>query len=140
MAIENKGAIRYYGALFKASKGTIPKAAAKAVADTQKFAELTLKANTPVDTGKLRQGWQLMQTKKGLAITNFTPYALYVEMGTRRMRPRNMLKNSLPIIENYFEDRLKANLGKSLAASVAKSTEVSYESLRNESNFRNGLR
>ena len=140
MAIENKGAIRFYGQLFKATGKTIPRAAEKATEETKKFAELTLKANTPVDTGKLRAGWSVMSTKKGLAITNFTPYAIYVEMGTRRMRPRNMLRNSMPIIENYFKDRLKANLGKSLAATVAKSTEVSYDNLRNETNFRNGLR
>lgn len=138
--IENKGSIRFYGELFKVNGKTIPNAAAKAVSATQKFAELTLKANTPVKTGKLRDGWSVMQTKKGLGITNQTPYAIYVEMGTKHMRPRNMLKNSLPVINDYFETQLKQNLGKSLAAKVKTSTEVSYEKLRNESAFKNGLR
>ncbi len=140
MAIENKGAIRFYGELFKANGKTIPKAVTKAVTETQAFAELTLKANTPVDTGRLRAGWSVMQTKKGLGIQNFTPYAIYVEMGTRKMRPRNMLRNSLPTIEDYFKKRLTENLGKSLAAKVAGSNEVSYAKLRNESAFKNGLR
>lgn len=138
--IENKGAIRFYGELFKVNGTTIPKAVTKAVASTQKFAELTLKANTPVKTGNLRSKWSVMQTKKGLGISNAAPYAIYVEMGTRKMRPRNMLKNSLPIINEYFETELKKNLGKSLAAKVKTSSEVSYEKLRNESAFKNGLR
>ena len=138
--IENKGAIRYYGELFKVNGKTIPRAVEKAVSETQKFAELTLKANTPVKTGNLRSRWRVMQTKKGLGILNDANYAIYVEMGTRKMAPRNMIKKSLPLINSYFETSLRKNLGKSLAAKVKTSTEVSYEKLRNESNFKNGLR
>lgn len=138
--IESKGSIRFYGELFKANGSTIPKAVQKAVSDTQKFAELTLKANTPVKTGRLRDGWSVMQTKKGLGITNQTPYAIYVEMGTKHMKARNMVSNSLPLINDYFETQLKQNLGKSLAAKVKTSTDVSYSKLRDERAFKNGLR
>lgn len=138
--IENKGAIRFYGELFKVNGKTIPRAVEKAVNDTVKFAELTLKANTPVDTGLLRKSWHVMPTKKGLGITNNTPYAIYVEMGTKHMRSRDMLGRSLPAINNYFEENLRKNLGKSLAAKVKTSTEVSYQKLRNESAFKNGVR
>lgn len=139
MAIENKGAIRYYGQLFVTKGKNIPKAVQKAANDTQTYASLVLRANTPVKTGHLRDSWNVMQTKKGLGITNNAKYAIYVEMGTKHMAGRHMLENSLPSITEYFKDRLTENLGKSLAAEVRKGSEVTYESLRNESNFKNGL-
>lgn len=131
--------IRYYGQLFTNKGKAIPRAVQKAVDSTQAFAELTLKANTPVKTGKLRSSWNVMQHKKGLALTNAAPYALYVEMGTRRMKPRNMVKDSMPIISAHFEKELKRNLAGSLAAKMKEYSSVSYETLRNQGNFKNGL-
>lgn len=141
MKPESKGGdIRYYGQLFTNSGKTIPRAVQKAITSTQAFAELTLKANTPVDTGRLRASWNVMQTKKGLALTNVAPYAIYVEMGTKKMRARNMVGNSMPQISAHFESELKRNLAGSLAAKVRESTDLSYANLRSGSSFKNGLR
>jgi hypothetical protein len=40
-----------------------------------------IQMRTPVDTGRLRQGWQIEKTKDGYRIFNALPYAEVVEFG-----------------------------------------------------------
>lgn len=49
------------------------------------------KAATPVRTGRLKAGWQLL----GDALVNEVPYAEFVNDGTPRMAPRNMTGRAL---------------------------------------------
>jgi fumarate hydratase class II len=51
--------------------------------------ETSLRALTPVRTGRARSGWQ-RQTQPGLiTIQNRVPYVPYLDQGTRRMRAAN---------------------------------------------------
>ena len=52
----------------------------------------TVQSKTPVDTGKLKSGWQTRDAKFGRVseITNDTPYAGFVENGSATTRPSKM--------------------------------------------------
>ena len=60
-----------------------------------------VKMRTPVDTGRLQEGWQSEVTPTHINISNDVPYAGYVEMGTAHHAPVGMAAatvNDLPII------------------------------------------
>lgn len=107
--------IEYRGQLWT---GKTSPAIRKALDETQRFAKLKLRANTPVKTGHLRASWDVNKSDRGLRITNSAKYAIYVELGTSRMAPRAMLARSLPDIEATFKQALARELGKSLGARV----------------------
>lgn len=52
---------------------------------------------TPVDTGKLRKGWQGPNPagKWSYKVENDVEYAMFVEKGTRKMAGRHMLANAV---------------------------------------------
>jgi HK97 gp10 family phage protein len=51
---------------------------------------------TPRRTGTLRDGWRVAQRGKfGWSVVNDTPYARFVEYGTRHMRGQAMLGRAL---------------------------------------------
>lgn len=54
-----------------------------------------VKDKTPVDTGRLRAGWEVQATTGALDLTNAVPYAGFVELGTSKMAPRAMLRRTL---------------------------------------------
>lgn len=69
-----------------------------AVADVRKklaldlFSDLVL--STPVDTGELRNGWQIETTANEVAIENRVPYALtLMEHGHSKQAPSGTLSN-----------------------------------------------
>lgn len=47
---------------------------------------------TPVDTGKLQNGWDIGTSGKTTIVGNDVDYASYVENGTEHMRGAHMLK------------------------------------------------
>lgn len=110
------GRISYQGDLWQGDKVT--PAIAKATEEARRFAIFALKAKTPVRTGNLQQRWSVNKEGRGLRITNSAKYAIYVEMGTSRMKPRHMLTNTIPEIETTFKKALAKELGKSLGAKV----------------------
>jgi len=123
--------IKYYGKLFDNTR--ISPAITRAVDATKVDAMKILKGNTPVRTGKLRSGWSVTSKGFGLEYSNQTPYAIYVEMGTKHFAPRAMLERSIPAISKAF----KKNLGKQIAKEMIKkviggvaSDETNYDSLK----------
>jgi HK97 gp10 family phage protein len=84
----------------------LDKNVSKAVDDvTQKLLE-DAKAGTPVDTGNLRDNWEIKTSDKQGEVTNDLPYASAVEYGTSRQKPKRMLTKALI--------RAKENLAKEI--------------------------
>lgn len=108
--------INYYGKLFEADDITPGIARAANIAKTYGLA--LVKARTPVDTARLHEGWQAKLEGGGIRWTNNTPYAAYVEFGTRKMAPRGMLTRSLPDIAEVFTQELYKEIGSELGAST----------------------
>lgn len=85
---------------------------------TAKDVERMVKANTPVDSGRLRRGWRSTATGKGskriVRISNSVPYAKMVENGTRKMAPRRMLARAYVRGQRLLKRRLTA-LGRKTA-------------------------
>lgn len=54
-----------------------------------------VKQKTPVDTGKLKEAWQVKRDGVEIMIENATPYAGHVEYGTEKMRPVGMLTSTI---------------------------------------------
>lgn len=67
---------------------------------------------TPVKTGKLKSGWKIARKGKGgkrrTEISNNIPYAVFVENGTNKTSPRNMLRIAMMIADAKLQKRLKA--------------------------------
>ncbi len=110
------GNIEYYGQLFNGDKVTPAIAAAANVARSYGLALLA--ARTPVDTGLLKSNWKAKLEGQGIRWFNGTDYASFVEYGTRRMKPRHMLTNSIPDISEVFEAELAKNIGKAIGAQI----------------------
>ena len=53
--------------------------------------EERVKRRTPVDTGRLRNGWQAYYSDTDITIENNVPYAGYVEQGTEHFSGAHML-------------------------------------------------
>ena len=63
----------------------------------QEFAdefERRVKTRTPVDTGRLRSGWETNVTADEITISNDVEYAGFVEDGTEHMSGAHMLKTT----------------------------------------------
>ena len=83
----------------------------KAIADaiketyssTSTYALATVRDNTPVRTGRLRDGWIVERDTDTLRIINQVPYAPYIDAR------RQIVQRSLQGIENYFKDDLLKN-------------------------------
>lgn len=58
-----------------------------------------VKRVTPVDTGRLKRGWRsrrLHRTNKGLGeVSNKVPYGIFVNDGTRFIKPRRFVEKSI---------------------------------------------
>ncbi|MBW4558426.1 MAG: HK97 gp10 family phage protein [Trichormus sp. ATA11-4-KO1] len=108
--------ISYFGELFTGNKVTPAITKAANVAKT--FGLALVSARTPVDTGELKSNWKAKLEGNGIRWLNDTPYAGFVELGTRKMAPRQMLTSSLIDISLVFEQELAKELGRTLGASV----------------------
>lgn len=57
---------------------------------------LSIARRTPVDTGRLRAGWHVVDLGPGRRrIANEVPYAVFVEYGTANMAPRAMARTAM---------------------------------------------
>jgi hypothetical protein len=83
----------------------IPQAIAEASQNTVDYAKRIVQVKTPIDTGKLRASWQTKLESRGFSVLNNTPYAKYVEFGTRYM---------LTFSVDQIKDKFEAELVKSL--------------------------
>lgn len=72
----------------------------------------SLRQKTPVDTGRLRAAWEVIPDARRVRLTirNATPYAGYVEFGTRRHPPVAMLRRTL----DEFAPQLRAELERAM--------------------------
>lgn len=66
----------------------------------------TIKDKTPVDTGRLRDGWELNDDE----IINEVEYAGYVEYGTIHMPGAFMVERSIPEIQERLAERIANDL------------------------------
>jgi HK97 gp10 family phage protein len=108
--------INYYGKLFNSPDITPGIARAANIAKTYGLA--LVKARTPVDTARLHEGWKATLEGGGIRWSNDTPYAAYVEFGTRKMAPRGMLTRSLDDIKEVFIEELGKEIGKELGEQI----------------------
>ncbi len=113
--------ISYYGVLADGFKVT-PSITA-AAERTRQYADKLIKARTPVDTGTLKRHWQVDLEGYGLRIENPTPYAPFVELGTRKMAGRHMIEGAMPSIIAEFRKQLGLVLSKKLAATITAGVE-----------------
>lgn len=71
-----------------------------------------LESYTPIDTGLLVSQWKVQGENLGINISNETAYAKFQEYGTKYIKPRNMVKNSLPAIIDAYEREIIKELEK----------------------------
>jgi hypothetical protein len=64
-----------------------------------------LRVNTPIDTGRAREGWKLNENVR--SIDNEVPYVKFLDTGTVKMRAFNITRNSLPIIKRRFKENIE---------------------------------
>lgn len=88
----------------------INKAIQEAAQEAKAYGLALITARTPVDTGRLRSNWQAELEANGIRFHNDTPYGIFVEMGTYKMRAQPMLAPSIPEIQTFFAKRLGAKL------------------------------
>lgn len=113
--------ISYYGVLADGFKITKP--VSVAAERTRQYALNLIKERTPVDTGTLKRNWSVGLEGYGLRIQNSTPYAPFVELGTRKMRGRHMVEGAMPLIISEFRRQLGYALGARLSGVITRGVE-----------------
>ena len=91
------------GAALLQPKKAIADAIKSTYSSTSAYALATVRDNTPVRTGRLRDGWTVERDISTLRVVNQVPYAPYIDAR------RQIVQRSLPAIENYFKDELLKN-------------------------------
>lgn len=115
-----KAIVTSTGELLK--NGKYKKYVDEALQEARDYAETAVKARTPVRTGELKANWQIGKSKTSVTFSNQTPYAAFVEYGTRRMKPRAMMQKTLPETQEVFKQALLRKLGKRLSDKVSSFT------------------
>lgn len=92
------------GPIFRS--GTAKRALKQAKQSAIEFGVGEIRTWTPVDTGRLRAGWQYTST----TIYNNVPYTTFVEEGTSKMEGYFMVRDTLPRIEAFFGDAVQKYL------------------------------
>ena len=101
-----RAVIKYKGPLFEGRRDFLK----PAIRQTLEYGKTTLQSNTPVVTGNLRKNWHY-ETARAI-VFNDTPYAYYVENGTRSFTGRGMIARSLADIEICFIQSIEEQLNK----------------------------
>jgi len=91
------------GAALLRPKKAIASAIKKTHFRTSNYALSTIRKNTPVRTGRLRDGWIVERDTDTLRIINQVPYAVYVDAR------RQIVQRSLSAIEQYFTVEMLKN-------------------------------
>lgn len=81
----------------------------KAALEAKAYAETQLRLETPVRTGRLASNWVVHQNVNSLTLSNKTPYAGFVEYGTRFMKARPMATAVAPRVKDYYLRRVGYN-------------------------------
>lgn len=71
-----------------------------------------LQIYTPVDTGLLTSQWKVKPSSLGVVIENKTPYASFINDGTSRISPFNMVEKATPKILDDYERAIYNNIDK----------------------------
>jgi hypothetical protein len=100
MAANNTVTVQFSGKVFE--HGVLIPAISKTIDRASVFGSGIIASRTPVRTGMLQDGW----TPLTGSIFNNVPYGIFIEDGTRRIKARNMVKNSLQDIEEYWLELL----------------------------------
>jgi hypothetical protein len=108
--------INYYGKLFNSPK--ITPAIARAAHTAAVYGKGLIAARTPVDTGALKASWTVRVEGNGVRIANSANYAGFVEFGTRKMAPREMMTSSLPDIQSVFIEELYKDVGEAIGGDL----------------------
>jgi len=66
-----------------------------------------VKQKTPVDTGKLQNGWEGSIKHDAIEVTNSVEYASYVEFGTEKERPVGMLRTTELEAQQITDEAMK---------------------------------
>lgn len=77
------------------------------IRDTLEPVKAMVQATTPVRSGRLRAGWE---TNRVDTVYNEVPYSDFVEAGTKRMRGRFMLRDSLEAIAQRAEENVSRRI------------------------------
>ena len=91
------------GAALLQPKKAIASAIKTTYKNTSQYALSIVRDNTPIRTGRMRDGWIVERGTDTLRIINQVPYAVYVDSR------RQIVQRSLQGIENYFKDDLLKN-------------------------------
>ena len=91
------------GAALLQPQKAIASAIKKTYTGTSTYALSIVRDNTPIRTGRMRDGWIIERDTDTLRIINQVPYAVYVDSR------RQIVQRSLQGIENYFKDDLLKN-------------------------------
>lgn len=115
-----KGLVVSTGELLK--NGKYKKYVEEALQEARDYAETAVKARTPVRTGDLKAGWRVSANKTSVTFQNQIPYAVFVEYGTSKMKPRAMLQKTLPEAQQVFKQAILRKLGVRLSNKVGSFT------------------
>ena len=63
------------------------------------------RANTPVDTGKLKSSWRMAKVQGGYKITNDCPYYNHVDLGTQHQRPQMITQKILARFDKFYGNK-----------------------------------
>lgn len=81
----------------------------KAALEAKAYAEERLRQVSPVRTGRLASNWIVDANLTSLTMRNPTPYAGFVEYGTRFMAARPMASRVAPEVRDYYLRRVGYN-------------------------------
>ena len=101
MSVDIKITLR--GAALLQPQKAITSAIKKTYTGTSTYALSIVRDNTPIRTGRLRDGWIVERGTDTLRVINQVPYAPYVD--DRRL----IVQRSLSAIENYFTVEMLKN-------------------------------
>lgn len=68
-----------------------------------------LQSNTPIDTGRAREGWRLERSLQ--FVSNDVPYVKFLDDGTVKMKAFNITKRSIPLIKERFKTNIENAIG-----------------------------
>jgi hypothetical protein len=101
--------LRKSGPVFNGQRVDGRKQLTKAAYVTLQKGKKIAQGKTPVDTGRLRGGWEIVVANA--ALENAVPYSTYVEAGTTKMSGRFYARDSVPEIEKIFGEMIVKYVG-----------------------------
>lgn len=116
-----KATINYHGKLI-ANGQVRTDQVRQAMQRSATYGETLVRTLTPKRTGRLQAGWSVRVVGSGLLWKNPTPYAGFVEIGTRRMNGRRMLEKAERATRKYFQQQLSRSMGVNVTLAALEKT------------------